>query len=36
VEGLHWGAGEDDRCAYRTLNKSREFFIENQIRVVSG
>jgi tetratricopeptide (TPR) repeat protein len=34
VEGLHWGAGEDDRCAYRTLNKSREFFIENQIRVV--
>ena len=34
VEGLHWGAGEEDRCTYRTLNKSREFFIENQIRVV--
>jgi tetratricopeptide (TPR) repeat protein len=33
VEGLHWGA-EDDRCTYRMLNKSREFFIENQIRVV--
>jgi tetratricopeptide (TPR) repeat protein len=34
VEGLRWGAGEDDCCTYRTLNKSREFFIENQIRVV--
>ncbi len=34
VEGLRWGAGEDDRCTYRILNKSREFFIENQIRVV--
>ena len=34
VEGLRWGAGEDDRSTYRSLNKSREFFIENQIRVV--
>jgi len=34
VEGLCWGAGEDDRCTYRILNKTREFFIENQIRVV--
>jgi len=34
VEGLHCGAGEDDRCTYRMLNKSREFFIENQIRIV--
>ena len=34
VEGLQCGAGEDDRCTYRILNKSREFFIENQIRVV--
>jgi len=34
VEGLRWGAGEDERCTYRMLNKSREFFIENQIRVV--
>lgn len=34
VEGLRWGAGEDDGGMYRTLNKSREFFIENQIRVV--
>ncbi len=33
VEGLHWGA-EDDRCTCRILNKSREFFIENHIRVV--
>ena len=34
IEGLRWEAGEDDRCTYRILNKSREFFIENQIRVV--
>ena len=34
IEGLRWEAGEDDRCTYRILNKNREFFIENQIRVV--
>ncbi|MGB8213134.1 MAG: tetratricopeptide repeat protein [Anaerolineales bacterium] len=34
VEGLRWGADEANCYAYRTLNKSREFFIENQIRVV--
>ena len=34
VEGLRWGAGRQDCCAYRTLNKSREFFIENRVRVV--
>ena len=34
IEGLRWEAGEDDRSTYRILNKSREFFIENQIRVV--
>jgi tetratricopeptide (TPR) repeat protein len=34
VEGLRWGAGADDRSTYRILNKSREFFIENQVRVV--
>jgi tetratricopeptide (TPR) repeat protein len=34
VEGLRWGAGEDDSYTYLALNKSREFFIENQIRVV--
>jgi tetratricopeptide (TPR) repeat protein len=34
IEGLRWEAGEDDRCTYRILNRSREFFIENQIRVV--
>ena len=34
VEGLRWGAGPDDACAYRNLNKSREFFVENQVRVV--
>ena len=34
IEGLRWGEGGDDRCTYRILNKSREFFIENKIRVV--
>ncbi len=34
VEGLRWEAGIDDHCTYHNLNKSREFFIENQIRVV--
>jgi tetratricopeptide (TPR) repeat protein len=34
VEGLHRGSGEEQRCTYHMLNKSREFFIENQIRVV--
>ena len=34
VEGLRWGDSQEDRCTYRILNKSREFFIENQIRVV--
>jgi tetratricopeptide (TPR) repeat protein len=34
VEGLGWGGGEDDFNAYRALNNHREFFIENQVRVV--
>ena len=34
VEGLRWGAGQDDSYAYVTLNNRREFFIDNQIRVV--
>jgi tetratricopeptide (TPR) repeat protein len=34
VEGLRWGAGQDACYAYQTLNNHREFFIENQIRVV--
>lgn len=34
VEGLRWGAGLDDACTYRNLNKSREYFIENHIRIV--
>jgi tetratricopeptide (TPR) repeat protein len=34
VEGLRWGAGQDNCYAYHTLNNRREFFIENQIRVV--
>jgi hypothetical protein len=34
VEGLRWGGGEADINAYRALNKHREFFIENRIRVV--
>ena len=34
VEGLRWGCGEADFNAYRALNKHREFFIENRVRVV--
>jgi tetratricopeptide (TPR) repeat protein len=34
VEGLRWGAGQDASYAYQTLNNRREYFIENQIRVV--
>ncbi len=34
VEGLRWGADQDDCFAYQTLNNRRDFFIENQIRVV--
>ena len=34
IEGIRWGVGEDDFAAYRTLNNRREFFIENQVRVV--
>ena len=34
VEGLRWGSGQADVHAYQTLNNHREFFIENQIRVV--
>ena len=34
VEGLRWGAGGKGCHAYNALNKSREFFIENQVRVV--
>ena len=34
VEGLRWGAGQDACYAYQALNNRREFFIENQIRVV--
>ena len=34
VEGLRWGACQDNCCSYLTLNDHREFFIENQIRVV--
>ncbi len=34
VEGLRWGGGQAGYDAYRSLNKHREFFIENQIRVV--
>ncbi len=34
VEGLRWGGEADDFSAYRCLNKHREFFIENRVRVV--
>jgi tetratricopeptide (TPR) repeat protein len=34
VEGLRWGAGQDKCFVYASLNDHREFFIENQIRVV--
>jgi tetratricopeptide (TPR) repeat protein len=34
VEGLRWGANQDACSAYQALNNRREFFIENQIRVV--
>jgi tetratricopeptide (TPR) repeat protein len=34
VEGLRWGSCGDNCYAYETLNNQREFFIENQIRVV--
>ncbi len=34
VEGLRWGAGQDASYVYQTLNNRREYFIENQIRVV--
>jgi tetratricopeptide (TPR) repeat protein len=34
VEGLRWGVDQDDRFAYRTLNDRRDFFVDNQIRVV--
>jgi tetratricopeptide (TPR) repeat protein len=34
VEGLRWGASQDGSFAYCSLNNRREFFIDNQIRVV--
>ena len=34
VEGLRWGAGQDKCFVYQSLDEQREFFIENQIRVV--
>jgi len=34
VDGLQWGCGQADYNAYRCLDKHREFFIENRIRVV--
>ena len=34
VEGLRWGASHDKCFVYDSLNDHREFFIENQIRVV--
>ncbi len=34
VEGLRWGVDQDNRNAYRTLNDRRDFFVDNQIRVV--
>jgi len=34
VDGLRWGGGEEDFNAYRTLNNRREFFIENQVRII--
>ncbi len=34
VEGLRWGTCGDNCYSYETLNNQREFFIENQIRVV--
>jgi tetratricopeptide (TPR) repeat protein len=34
VEGLRWGSCGDNCYSYETLNNHREFFIENQIRVV--
>ncbi len=34
VEGLRWGCAESGFTAYQALNKHREFFIENRVRVV--
>src|SRR5512146_351051 len=34
VDGLRWGCGQGEYNAYRCLDKHREFFIENRIRVV--
>src|SRR5512140_290789 len=34
VDGLRWGCSQADFDAYRCLDKHREFFIENRIRVV--
>jgi tetratricopeptide (TPR) repeat protein len=34
VDGLRWGCGQSDFNIYHSLNKHREFFIENNIRVV--
>src|SRR5512140_1562101 len=34
VDGLGWGCGQADYSAYRCLDKHREFFIENRVRVV--
>lgn len=34
VEGLRWGGAEADFHTYGLLNKHREFFIENRVRVV--
>jgi tetratricopeptide (TPR) repeat protein len=34
VDGLRWGADREDRLAYHTLDNRREFFIDNQIRIV--
>ncbi len=34
VDGLGWGCGQADYNAYRCLDKHREFFIENRVRVV--
>jgi tetratricopeptide (TPR) repeat protein len=34
VEGLRWGTNQDDYHAYHVLNDHREFFLENNIRIV--
>jgi tetratricopeptide (TPR) repeat protein len=34
VEGLRWGAGQDNQYVYHKLDNRREFIIDNQIRIV--